>query len=69
MIENRNVFVKYVAHPYVKIAPKHKVLFCVSCGSKEIVGSIARAARLPYTGEEEQDLTAGAVAFTPRFVE
>ena len=38
LVENRNVFVKYLARNGVKIAPKYKVLFYMSHSSKEIVG-------------------------------
>lgn len=38
-IAHRNVFVKYVARTTnIRIAPKHKVLFYASHGSKEVVG-------------------------------
>lgn len=39
LVENRNVFVKYLARSTgLRIIPKHKVLFYASHGSKEIVG-------------------------------
>ena len=39
LVENRNVFVKYLARSTgLRIAPKHKVLFYASHGSKDIVG-------------------------------
>jgi len=39
LVEHRNVFVKYVARTTnLRIAPKHKVVFYASHGSKEVVG-------------------------------
>jgi hypothetical protein len=36
--DNTKVFVKYVAHKTTKLAPKHKVIFYASHGSKKLIG-------------------------------
>lgn len=38
LVENRNVFAKYLARNGSKLLPKQKMLFYVSHGSKKIVG-------------------------------
>jgi hypothetical protein len=35
---NTKVFVKYVAHNTTRLAPKHKVIFYASHGSKKLIG-------------------------------
>jgi hypothetical protein len=35
---NAKVFVKYVAHNTTRLAPKHKVIFYASHGSKKLIG-------------------------------